>query len=59
MIDRPNEGELIKDPLFVCDRCGFANVRLIDIDGTPAAKCTNCGVGYIGTRDGGERGGEG
>lgn len=44
--ERENEGELIENPRFLCERCGLANVRLIDIGGPPAAKCTNCGAGY-------------
>jgi len=41
-----NEGKIINNPRFVCDECGYANVVLIDAP-KPAAKCTNCGVGYI------------
>lgn len=42
-----NEGEFIENPSFVCDECGFANVKLIDAGPLPAAKCTNCGMGYL------------
>lgn len=49
LFDFPNEGEIIEDPAFLCDLCGFANVRLVDIGGRPAAKCTNCGAGYLHT----------
>jgi transcription elongation factor Elf1 len=47
--DYENEGEIIEDPMFMCERCGYANVRLVDIDGRGAAKCTSCGVAYITT----------
>jgi len=49
--ERENEGEVIENPLFVCDRCGFANVQLVDIEGAAAAKCTNCGVSYLNTQN--------
>lgn len=46
-MELPNKGEIIENPRFVCEKCGLANVELIDIDGAAAAKCTNCGVGYL------------
>lgn len=49
--DYPNEGEIELNPRFVCEACGYANVRLIVANGKPAAKCTSCGQGYL------ERGG--
>lgn len=51
LFDYPNEGEVILDPDFLCDACGFANVRLILAAGKPAAKCTHCGQGYLSTED--------
>lgn len=50
--DFPNEGEVIFNPSFVCESCGYANVRLITANGKPAAKCTNCGQGYLQREDG-------
>lgn len=47
--DYPNEDEIIFDPDFLCDLCGFSNVVLVDIEGRGAAKCTNCGAGYLST----------
>ena len=52
LFERENEGEIIKNPRFVCELCGFANVKLIDIGGTPAAKCTSCGAGYFAEKEG-------
>lgn len=46
-LEGENEGEIVKNPRFVCEECGFANVRLIDVGTLPAAKCTSCGVGYF------------
>lgn len=47
--DRPNQGQVTLDPRFVCDECGFANVRLTTANGQPAAECTECGQGYLAT----------
>lgn len=41
-----NEGEALENPRFICEACGLANVALIDAGPLPAAKCTNCGMGY-------------
>lgn len=49
VFDFPNEGEVELNPSFVCESCGYANVRLITANGKPAAKCTNCGQGYLET----------
>jgi hypothetical protein len=49
LFDRANEDEIIENPAFQCNLCGFANVRLVEIRGQPAAKCTNCGAGYLNT----------
>mgnify|MGYP000465144703 CR=1 FL=1 len=38
-----NEGVVIENPSFVCEKCGYANVVLIT-GAKPAAKCTNCGA---------------
>jgi hypothetical protein len=56
LFDYPNEGEIIEDPAFLCELCGYANVHLVEIRGRAAAKCTNCGAGYLTTetdREGG------
>jgi transcription elongation factor Elf1 len=44
--DYENDGEVIENPSFMCELCGFANVVLVNIDGYGAAKCTNCGAKY-------------
>lgn len=49
MFELENEGALIEDPRFVCEECGFANVKMMVIQGKPAAKCTDCGAGYLET----------
>ena len=49
MFDLENEKILIENPRWLCEECGFANVKMIVIQGKPAAKCTNCGAGYIET----------
>jgi len=36
-----------KSPRFMCDSCGYANVKLAFIDGTVGAHCTECGKKYI------------
>jgi len=35
--------DTIRNPLFLCQRCGFANVRLTDA----GARCTECGTRYL------------
>lgn len=35
--------DTVRDPRFLCDRCGFANVCLTD----EGALCTRCGTRYL------------
>jgi len=41
--------EINDNPRFICENCGYANVKMIDAATCPAAKCTNCGTGYLET----------